>query len=625
MPRLTPLSLDQVKINGGFWQERQRLNAHVTIPAVYQQCQETGRIAAWKLSWRPGMPNEPHVFWDSDVAKWLEAASYGLITHPHLALAKQVEEVVDLMAKAQQSDGYLNTHFSVVRPHARWANLRDDHELYCAGHLIEAGVAHLQATGERKLLEVVCRYADYIAKTFGTNPGQKRGYCGHPEIELALVKLFHATGEQRYWDLAKYFVDERGRQPHYFDLEALARGEKPEDYWAKTHAYTQSHAPVREQSMPVGHAVRGMYLYSAMADLAAESEEQALLTACRHIFQHLVQRRMYVTGGIGSARSNEGYTADYDLPNDTAYAETCAAISLCLFAHRMLQTEIKGVYADIFERALYNGVLSGVSLSGDRFFYENPLESLGAHHRWQWHHCSCCPPNLARIIASLGQYVYAQNEDNFFVHHYLASATQTVLGGNPVRIQQETDYPWGEKISLHVDSAQETEFALALRLPSWCRNPELKINGDAAPLAAAVDNGYVRLRRIWEPRSEVELHLPMPVERVQAHPNVRMNCGRIALQRGPLVYCLEEADNGVNLNDLFLPGTARLSIEIEKELPGGLVMISGTANRRVPDDFSDTLYRPVAPRSVEAPLRAIPYFAWDNRSPGEMLVWMRGE
>jgi DUF1680 family protein len=274
---------------------------------------------------------------------------------------------------------------------------------------------------------------------------------------------------------------------------------------------------------------------------------------------------------------------------------------------------------------LYNGVLSGVSLAGDRFFYENPLESRGAHHRWPWHHCSCCPPNLARLVASLGQYLYSQAQDTFFVHHYMSGAAQTELAGSPVTIQQETDYPWGEKIALIVEARAETEFTLALRIPGWCRNPELKINGEMAPIVAAQHNGYVHLRRIWEPQSEMELFLPMPIARVQAHPNVHTNCGRVALQRGPLIYCLEEVDNGKNLNDLFLPGKVQLTTYLDTEVPSGVVTIAGTARRRIPDDFAETLYRNEAPRFVEVPVKAIPYFAWDNRTAGEMLVWIRGE
>ena len=623
--RLTPLTLEQVKLTSGFWHARQERNARVTIPAVYQRCAETGRIAAWKLEWKPGMPHEPHVFWDSDVAKWLEAACASLITHPDAALAQRVEALVELIAQAQQPDGYLNTHFTVVRPHLRWANLRDWHELYCAGHIIEAAVAHYRATGRDKLLNVARRYADYIARVFGVGENHKRGYCGHEEIELALVKLFHATRERRYLDLAQYFVEERGQQPHYFDLEARARGEEPSAYWAKTHEYTQSHLPVREQHVPVGHAVRGMYLYCAMADLAAEYDDEELLATCRTLFQHVTTKRMYLTGGLGSSRANEGHTSDYDLPNETAYAETCAAIALCLFSHRMLQLEADGVYADALERALFNGVLSGVSLHGDTFFYENPLASRGDHRRWKWHQCSCCPPNLARLLASFNCFIYSQRGEEFYVHLYAASLAHVKLQIHSLQLEQETNYPWSERIVLRVRSSAPIEFTLALRIPAWCHEAELKVNGESAPLSAALHRGYVRVRRVWEPNDEVELRLPMPVERVYAHPHVAANAGRVALQRGPVVFCLEEEDNGRNLNALFLPREAKLHAQWEGDLLGGVMTIMGSARRRVENALRDALYHTNAPRYEDLALKAIPYFAWDNRKPGEMLVWMRGE
>ncbi|MEK7727583.1 MAG: beta-L-arabinofuranosidase domain-containing protein [candidate division KSB1 bacterium] len=622
---LTPLSLSQVKLTSGFWQTRQEINAAVTIPTVYQRCEETGRIAAWQLDWKPGMPHEPHVFWDSDVAKWLEAACYSLITHPNAVLAQQVEVLVDLIAQAQQPDGYLNTHFTVVRPHLRWTNLRDWHELYCAGHIIEAAAAHYHATGRDKLLNVARRYADHIARVFGVGENQKRGYCGHEEIELALVKLFQATHERRYLALAKYFVEERGQQPHYFDLEAVARGEAPSDYWAKTHEYTQSHAPVREQRVPVGHAVRGMYLYCAMADLAAEYQDEQLLAVCRTLFEHVTTKRMYLTGGLGSSRANEGYTEDFDLPNETAYAETCAAIALCWFSHRMLQIEGDGVYADVLERALYNGVLSGVSLRGDTFFYENPLASHGHHQRWSWHNCSCCPPNIARSLASLNGFIYSQHDGTLYVHLYAASTARVQMPERALQIEQETDYPWSERIVLHVRSSASQEFALALRIPAWCREAKLKVNGESVPLYAALHQGYVRVRRVWEANDEVELLLPMSIERVYAHPNVRANAGRVALQRGPLVYCLEEEDNGKNLNALFLPREAELQTLWEGDLLSGVTAIVGNARRCEENNHSDALYHTAAPRDETVPITAIPYFAWANRKPGEMLVWMRGE
>jgi hypothetical protein len=621
--KLTPASLRQVQINDVFWAPKLKTNRDVTVPAIYQRCRETGRIDAWKLGWKPGMPNEPHVFWDSDVAKWMEAAAYSLTTHPDAKLEALLDEVIDMIAKAQQPDGYLNTHFTVVQPNMRFANLRDWHELYCAGHLMEAAVAYFHATGKKKFLDVVRRYADLIDSVFGTQPGKKRGYDGHEEIELALVKLYHATGERRYLELAKYFVDERGRQPHYFDLEARARGEEPASYWAKTHEYTQSHIPVRQQRVPVGHAVRGMYLYSAMADLAAEFNDYELLAACRSIWRHLVTKRMYVTGGLGSSRANEGYTSDYDLPNETAYAETCAAIGLILFTHRLLQIEPDGVYADVLERALYNGALSGVSLRGDRFFYENPLESRGNHHRWEWHECSCCPPNLARLLASLGRYIYSRGENELYVHLYVGGSAVPGIGGKEMRLSQQTDYPWDGKIRLQIDLDDPTEFMLALRIPSWCRAPEISINGENLLISSVLQNGYAKLQRVWQPGDLIELDLPMQVERVQAHPTVRANCGRAALQRGPLAYCLEEIDNGQNLNDLVLPREENLKVHFEKNLLGGMAVITGKAQRRALNEWEGALYRIEGSTRENIAFQAIPYFARDNRKPGEMLVWMR--
>jgi DUF1680 family protein len=507
----------------------------------------------------------------------------------------------------------------------RFTNLRDWHVIFCAGHLIEAAVAYFHTTGKRKFLDAVCRYVDHIERVFGTQPGQRRGYDGHEEIELALVKLYHAVGELRYLQLAKYFVDERGRQPHYFDIEARARGEDPASYWAKTHEYTQSHIPVREQTVPGGHAVRGMYLYSAMADLAAEYNDPELLAACRSIWRHLVAKRMYVTGGIGSSRANEGYTSDYDLPNETAYAETCAAIGLILCTHRLLQVEPDGVYADVLERVLYNGALSGVSLQGDRFFYENPLESRGNHHRWEWHECSCCPPNIARLLASLGQYIYSYCENALYVHLYIGGGVVFDVDGKAIKLSQRTEYPWNGKIYLQIDADAPIVLTLAMRIPAWCRAPEIKVNEEIVIVSSMLQKGYAKLYRLWQPGDMIELELPMPIERIQAHPNVRANCGRVALQRGPLVYCFEEIDNGKNLTDVVLPREEKLDVQFEKNLLGGVAVITGKAKRRALREWENALYKADVSTREDNGLKAIPYFAWDNREPGEMLVWIREE
>ena len=615
-PRLSAAPLKAVAIEDRFWQERIRINRETTIPIEYEQCQKTGRIEALTLRPTPGQ----HIFWDSDVAKWVEAAAYSLATHPDPATEALLDEVIGLLVHAQQPDGYLNSYFTMVAPEKRWANLRDDHELYCAGHLIEAGVAHYEATGKTTLIEVVRRYADYIGTVFGTNPGQARGYSGHEEIELALVKLASATGDDKYLRLSQYFVDERGKQPHYFDAEARARGEEPADFHFKNYEYNQSHIPVRQQSCVAGHSVRGMYLYTAMADLAFVTNDTALKLACERLWNHLTSAQMYVTGGIGGFASNEGYGDDFDLPNETAYAETCAAIGLVFWASRMLQGECDSRYGDVMERALYNGVLSGVSLDGTKFFYDNPLASLGQHHRQEWFGCACCPPNLARLLASFGSYIYSQGDSDLAVHLYVQGHADLSVSGAPVTISQQTEYPWNGKVALTITPDAPTRFGLRLRLPGWCREPRLSLNGEA--VTPEVVRGYAVLDREWRAGDVVTLELPMPVERVHAHPNLRQNNGRVALQHGPVVYCLEAADNGTALDTLSLPRNAVLEAGVSETLPG-ITVLRGQAQRLSTEGWDDLLYRMDAPSPVAVPITAVPYFAWDNRAPGEMRVWLR--
>ena len=634
--KLVPLPLARVRVADRFWAPRMETNRVATLPAEYEQCRQTGRIDAWRLAWKPGEPNPPHIFWDSDVAKWIEAAAYSLATCPDPDLEKRVDDAVDLMAAAQAPDGYLNTHYIAVEPDKRWTNLRDCHELYCAGHLIEAAVAYYESTGKRMMLDVLCRYADHIAAVFGREAGQKRGYCGHEEIELALVKLYGATDEQRYLRLAEYFVNERGQQPHYFDVEARARGEDPAKYWARTHEYTQSHVPIREQREVVGHAVRACYYYAGVAAVAAETGARTLLPPLRRVWEHLTTRRMYLTGGIGPAPTNEGFTVDYDLPNETAYAETCAAIALVFWAQRMLHLDPDRRYADVIERALYNGILSGVALDGRRFFYANPLAacpgpdgSTPGNPAWlkasrqDWFDCACCPPNLARLLASLGGYVYTQGPAEARVNLYVESDGRFDLGGQEVVLSQETDYPWDGRVRFRVKTGAAIAFALALRIPAWTQKARLRVNGRPIAVAARLRKGYVSVRRVWRDGDVVELDLPMPVERIEAHPKVRQDCGRIALQRGPIVYCLEEADNGADLNDLALPRRTKLTARFEPRLLGGIVTITGAARRRVASGWVGELYRPAGSRTRACRLKAIPYCVWANRKQGEMLVWIR--
>jgi len=629
--KMQPVALSKCRMQAGFWGRLIAVNHSATLPAEYEQLRKSGRIESLKCNWKPGRPHRPHVFWPSDVAKWLEAACYGLTTRPDAALKRRVNHLVRLFERAQQPDGYLNPYFTVVEPEKRWTNLRDHHELYCACHLFEAAVAHHEATGERRLLDVACRLADHIDSLFGRARGKKRGYPGHEEIELALVRLYRATGKKRYLKLSSYFIDERGRRPHYFDAEARARGEDPARFRAGGYDYCQAHQPVREQTTAEGHAVRAMYLYSAMADVGAETGDSTLINACRRLWKNVTERRMYVTGGIGSTAAGERFTCDCDLPNETAYAETCAAIGLVFWAHRMLQITGYGTYADVMERALYNGVLSGVSLDGTRFFYTNPLAVHPASVRYQsphtltqrapWFGCACCPPNLARLVASLPRYAYSSGARTAWAHIYGSSEAELDLSGRTIRLSQRTDYPWNGSVSIRVFTGGSARFTLALRIPGWCPQPMLKVNGRPVKLSGMMRRGYAHIRRLWHDGDRVELELPMPVERVYAHPRVRSCAGRLALQRGPIVYCLEQADNGPDLNAIAIPPHAKLRAQREPGLLGGVVTVSGKAMRAT--NAGGSLYGTRRARAKSVAFKAVPYYAWANRGPGEMLVWVR--
>ena len=634
MGKLQPVYFQQVTLQGGLLGARQDANRAVTLPEELAQCRATGRIDIWALDTSLSRHNNLSYFWDSDAAKWLEAVGYSLATHPDAELEAQADEIIELIAAAQGPDGYLNTFFTAVRPGQRWTNLRDLHELYCAGHLIEAAVAYYQGTGKRKLLDVMCRYADYIATVFGPEPDQKRGYPGHPEIELALVRLYRVTGRARYLHLSKFFVDERGTRPHYYDREARARGEDPAGWHHRDYRYSQSHVPVREQEAVEGHAVRAVYLYSGMADVAAETGDETLLAACERLWKNLTERRMYVTGSLGSAAFSEGCTYDYDLPNDTAYAETCAAIGLVFWMHRMVQATGDSRYADTMERALYNGVLSGVSLDGGRFFYANPLEVVPEAYaerpdlfgrssttatRQPWFDCACCPPNVARLMASLGEYIYSTSPGAAYVHLYTPSCVVLDIDGQNVTLEQETDYPWDGHVRLTITPDRAATFGLALRLPEWCPAATVEVNG--AAFEPNQVSGYLVIEREWAAGDLVTYSMAMPAMRLHSHPAVRATAGMVALQRGPLVYCLEEIDNGPGLHACLLPADAEISEAFDPELMGGMVVLRAEGLRV--SDNDERLYRPDAPELRPVTLTAVPYFAWDNRGPGGMRVWIR--
>ncbi len=618
----TPIDFTQVRLTDAFWAPRQQLVRERTLPHIYRQFEETGHLDVLNRQWHfDGATHLPYVLWDSDIAKWLESAGNALATQPDPALERQVDHLIELLTCLQHSDGYLNTYYTFVEPGQRWSNLRDWHELYCAGHLIEAGVAHAQATGKRTLLTIACRYADYIATVFGVGEGQRRGYCGHPEIELALIRLYRLTQETRYLELSRYFIEERGRHPHYFDQEAEARGESPQDFWAGTYEYNQSHAQVRNQPQVVGHAVRAMYLYCALADLAVELGDPSLKATCERLWQHLTATRLYITGGIGSSSQNEGFTADYDLPAFQAYAETCAAIGLVMWSHRMLQVDVDSRYADVLERALYNGLLSGLGLDGTSFFYANPLASNGTHHRKGWFKCACCPLNLARFLLSLGQYCSGVNDKNIFIHLYAQGSITAHIGDQPFTIHQMTRYPWDGTVQFSFDTMHPVECGINLRLPGWCRRAQLRVNDQTIEIDPLLQKGYIHLYRIWDAEDTVILELPMPVERMIAHSHVTTAKGSVALQRGPLVYCIESVDNGAALDECMLPATATIQARFWPDLLGGVVTLETVAERQI--DQPGILYSRWPPQYKSQSLRAIPYHVWNNRTAGEMRVWIR--
>ncbi|MDR3314453.1 MAG: glycoside hydrolase family 127 protein, partial [Oscillospiraceae bacterium] len=538
MKRQTAISYRDVDIDGGFWGERQRVNRDATSVAVMERFRETGRFAAFHMErgWAQG--EKPHYFWDSDVAKWIEGVAYLLQKGPAPALEALAEETIGLIEQHQAADGYFNIYFTVVEPEKRWQD-RDCHELYCAGHLIEAAVAYYEATGRDRFLRCMCRYADAIERVFMREHSATFDTPGHEEIELALVRLWRCTGEARYLRLSQYFVDTRGQVGGRDSCAA----------WAKP-SYTQSHLPVREQRTAEGHAVRALYLYAAMADLAVEADDPALWEACRALFGSIAQRRMYITGGVGSSHHGEAFTLDYDLPNESAYGETCAALALALFARRMAAAEPDAAYADAAERAIYNGFLSGVSLDGTAFFYENPLEvhpalrqkdaSVKDNERYPQLQrqavfgCSCCPPNVLRFIASLGDFLYSYDETTLFVHHYAQSTAQCSAWGRTVSIQQATEYPWQGNIQLELRGCAGKR--IALRIPGWCSHYTL-LAGDRE-ITPSIEKGYAYVD-IADEHCRFALRLEMPVRLVRANPAVWENIGRAAVTKGPLVYCLE--------------------------------------------------------------------------------------
>ena len=582
---ITPVKFSQVTIDDGFWSPRLQSHKDVTLKVCIDQIEnQTGRIRNFENAAKGLGEHSGIYFDDSDVYKALEGMAYSLQNNPDPELEAKCDEWIDKFAAAQQEDGYLNTYYTLTGLENRWSDM-GMHEMYCAGHMTEAAVAYYYATGKRKLLDVAIRMADHMMTVFG--PGKRDWVPGHEEIELALVKLYEVTGEQKYLDFAEWLIDERGH----------GHGS-----WVKwrQESYYQDDMPVREMTSIAGHAVRAMYLYCGMADVAAYTGDKGYMTALDSLWDDVVLRNMYITGGIGQSSRNEGFTTDYSLPNMSAYCETCASVGMVLWNWRMNQFTGDAKYIDVLERSMYNGALAGISLAGDRFYYVNPLESLGTHHRQAWYGCACCPSQICRFLPSIGNYIYGVADDGIYVNLYIGNTASVKIGRRDITLSQETDYPWDGAAALTVGCKRPFRTTVRLRIPGWCNGYTLAINGEA--LDAPVVKGYAEISRKWNDGDKIVLNMDMPAEIVAADPRVKEDEGYRAVQRGPLVYCIEEVDNPDNFGSLSLESDSQFDAAWEPELLRGVVTLSTTYGDR--------------------PLKFIPYYAWDNREPGRMRVWI---
>jgi DUF1680 family protein len=627
-----PVPIGNVRLDDAFLAPRIRINREVTIPLQYTHLEETNRLRNFRrVAGDFDGPFDGIYFNDSDVYKWLEAASSAIAAKPDDPaddLRQMVDTVVALIEGAQDESGYVNTYFSVDRVDERWSNLRDRHELYCAGHLIQAAVAHHRATGSDRLLNVATRFADLICDTFGpASEGKREETDGHEEIELALIELYRATDQGRYLEQARFFLDVRGHG---------TIGGSP---------YHQDATPLREQTEMVGHAVRAVYLNAGAADLLAERDDPGLRTALDRMFANMTARRSYVSGGIGSRWEGEAFGKDFELPNERAYAESCAAIGAIMWAWRMLtlRAEDNTRYADWIEHALYNAMLPGLSLDGQAYFYQNPLADDGHHQRQPWFGCACCPPNIARVLAQLPGYVYSVTSrrfpesdgrhDSVWVHLFAeGTATIPLDAGGSVTLRQTTRYPWDGEIAIAIEALDEAgDFTLQVRVPGWASDASVEVNGERLPPSEAASGQYATMRRVWRVGDVVRLHLPMPSRRIVSHPRVAENAGRVALRRGPLLYCVEAADHPIgDVRDFVLPDDAEIVAAQRPEDLGGIVVLTADAElESAAPGWDGALYRTLESSERDQPgrssvtLTAIPYCAWANRGAGPMTVWLR--
>ncbi len=638
----TPLK--NIKISDNFWGHYQDIAINEIIPYQWKAlCDEipdtepSHAVANFKIA--AGLEKGEFrgcVFQDSDVAKWIEAVAYSLTIKPNPELEKTADDLIEIIEKAQDEDGYLDTFFQLKEPNKKFTDLWECHELYCAGHMTEAAVAYYEATGKDKLLKVMCRFIDLIDTKIGPEEGKLHGYPGHPELELALMKLYRVTENEKYLKLCEYMINARGTKPYFFEEELKNRGNK--SFWGggEIHhidlAYNQAHKPIREQTEPIGHSVRAGYLYTGAADLAAETGDESLKSAMEILWDNTVRKQMYITGGVGSQVYGEAFTFNYHLPNDTAYNETCAAISFAFMAKQMLRMDADRKYSDILERLIYNGTISGMALDGHHFFYTNPLSmweeetkraGVCGHIRSKrpgWFGCACCPPNLARMITSLGSYIYSSNDTTVYTHLFVAGEANVAVGDKTVKIIQNGNYPWDGNISFEVSGG---DYTFAVRIPSWARDFKIVKNGKE--LNPELKKGYAYIYDNWNDGDKIELTLPMPIEFIEADPLLRADNGKVAITRGPIVYCLESADNGDVLDGLRICDFNSFSTYQDNSLFDGAVYIEGTAMKRKSWQDDSPLYRRVNVND-ELPVRikAIPYALWDNRDDTrEMTVWIR--
>ncbi len=616
LQKIEPVNFSQVEVQDNFWKPRIYTVSSVTIPVCIDQTEvKTARIRNFeKVAAKKGEKHEGIYYDDSDVYKALEAMAYSLKNHPDAQLEKKADEWIGKIAAAQLPDGYLNTYYTLTGLDKRWTNM-DYHEDYCAGHLMEAAVAYFNTTGKRKLLDVAIRFANHIDSTFRLQ--NRHWVSGHQEIELALVKLYKTTGDKRYLDLSDWYLEQRGHG--YFEKRPGSQD------------YCQDKLPLKEQTQITGHAVRAMYLYTGAADVAAEKNDDGYMNAMKQVWEDVVYRNMYITGGIGSSGRNEGFSVDYDLPNEEAYCETCASVGMVFWNQRMNLLTGESKYIDVLERSLYNGALDGLSLKGDRFFYGNPLASSGGDSRDEWFGTACCPSNIARLVESVGNYIYAESADALWVNLFVGSSVSFNIKNKRVQLKQETNYPWDGKVQILVSPEKPVEFDLFVRVPGWADNQpvpgdtyrylenssekiSLTVNGNAATYS--MDNGYAVLKRAWKKGDVVELNLPMPVRRIVAIQEVKDDRNRVALQRGPLVYCFEHADNGGKAMNIMVPDNVAFKAEFRPGLLNGVVALEGQAPVAAISEDGLTI------KTESRKITAIPFFSWANRGEGQMQVWV---